>query len=307
MSRCQPAPLGMNARYGLAEGFGLLVEHMVRDESVDEPRRGYGRLILAGVAVAALSAVGVYTVLRLGTGTPTSGGSPPPSATASAAPLAVVPVPDAPPPTRPPAEGDALLRQLAAGWSTDPELARWLAAESLVQRLAAAAVLVSKGASPRPMLGFVELRGAFVVDEQLGQAPGRTPGAGADVVERDFIAPAAYARYDLITRLVTGVDPGSAARAYRQLSPYLEGAFAQIAQPGERFDAVLRAAIERLRAVPVPAGPVEVVPKGAPYLYADAALEARPPAEKQLLRFGPTNQAALQAWLGRFADAVVGR
>jgi hypothetical protein len=103
------------------------------------------------------------------------------------------------------------------------------------------------------------------------------------------------------------VDPGSAARAYRQLSPYLEGAFAQIAQPGERFDDVLRAAIERLRAVPVPVGPIEVVPKGALYLYADAALEARPPAEKQLLRFGPTNQAALQAWLGRFADALIGR
>ncbi len=263
--------------------------------------------LIVGVAVGVLAiAGGVYWFVLRGPDaappTATSPSAPAGGAAALSPPAPIEAVPDAPAP--PPADGDALLRRLAAGWGTGPELSIWLAAESIVQRLAAATVMVAKGASPRTMLSFVTVPGAFTVDEELSKKPSTTPGAGDDVSERDFIAPAAYARYDRLTAVVTGVDPAAAASAYVQLRPYLEGAFAQIAQPGERFEGVLRAAIDRVLAVPVPKDRVEVVPKGALYLYADPALEGLLPAEKQFLRFGPTNQENIKGWLRRFATSA---
>src|SRR5262245_24692414 len=71
------------------------------------------------------------------------------------------------------AEGDALLRRLAAGWSNAPELLAWLAEADIVRRLTAATALIADGDSPRPMLSFLKVNGAFEAFEEPVKAPKR--------------------------------------------------------------------------------------------------------------------------------------
>lgn len=67
---------------------------------------------------------------------------------------------------------------------------------------------------------------------------------------------------------------------------------------------MLAQAIGRLTHVAVPAGTVEVIPRGAFYSYADPRLEALSSAEKHLLRMGPENMRKVQTKLTEFASAL---
>ncbi len=208
------------------------------------------------------------------------------------------------------AEGDALLRKLAAGWSKSKDLARWLMADDIIHRLTAAVNMVAEGDSPAPVLGFVKIEGEFDVNEEAPK--GKKAKRHVRKKQRPppmfkgklFIAPESYARYDAVTNAFTSVDPAVAGAAYAQLRPYFDTAFTQIGRPGKRFDDVLSAAIHRLVSAKLLEGKVEVVPKGAVYAFKDPALEHLSAAEKLLLRMGPKNGKAVQTSLSRFADAA---
>lgn len=212
------------------------------------------------------------------------------------------------------AEGDERLRKLAASASSSPLVASWVAVPDIIQRLTAAVRLIAAGDSPRPVLAFIELPGEFAVREQIetgGKRKSRAPrkaGRGrrrrVEYTERIFIAPASYARYDALVDAFAGLDMTVAGRAYGQLRPYVDAAFAEVAHQGEHFDPVLIAALDRLLSVEVPEGEIELVPKGAIYAFKDPALESRSAAEKHVLRLGPRNARSFQRALRRFADAA---
>lgn len=269
------------------------------------PARSRAPALILGVAVAAAVVGGGAWWLTRGGAAPGLASPTPATVTdptsAPGQPLAIEPAPDAPP--IPVADAETRLRQAIARASSAPELVQWLAQESILQRIAASVTMVAAGATPRPMLGFIEIPGRFEVDEEIEKRPA-APGERVEFTERAFISPKAYARYDRVAAVVTSVDPGAAGLAYAQLRGSFGAVFAQIAKPEERFDDVVRAAIQRLLAAPVPDTRVEVVPRGATFLYADPALEALRPAEKQLIRMGPQNQRALQVWMRRFAAAA---
>jgi hypothetical protein len=189
-----------------------------------------------------------------------------------------------------PVDGDDILRRMVSGGSRSLDLAGWLANPDIIQRLAAAAKLFSDGKSPRPVLMFVELKGDFdVIDRPDGKI---------------LIDPKSYARYDPLIAALTSLEPAYAAKIYSDVRPYFETAFSQVARQGESFDDVLSAAVLRVTSVQPPQGEIELVEKGAIFLYRDPALESLTPAEKQVLRMGPKNVEALQAWLRGFSQAV---
>ncbi len=194
-------------------------------------------------------------------------------------------MPAAPP--RPQVNGDDLLRKLAQRGSSSGMLEVWLSSPDIVQRIAAAVRLIGDGKSPRPVLAFIELEGDFDASE--------------DKSGRMTVTPASYARYDAMTKALTSMEPGYAAQAYRQLRPYFETIFSQVARPGERFDDAFGAAIKKMVAVKFPDAPIEVVPKGAGFAFADPQLEALTPVEKHILRMGPQNGKAVQSALESFA------
>lgn len=217
-------------------------------------------------------------------------------------------VPPAAVPGRRRAGPRAVLRQVAARGSDSPLLDAWLRSAGIIRRLAAAVRLVAEGRSPRSVVGFIDVPGRFSVVDSWDRAARRAgrlpPGLSEDETESIFVAPEAYARYDAIAEVFAGADARAWGRGYTRVRPHFQKVFAEVARPGERFDDVLRAAIERLLRVEIPAGQAELVERGAVFLYRDAELEALGEAEKHLLRMGPQNGRAIQAFLRRFARAA---
>ena len=250
-----------------------------RTEPTPSPRAQSRGAVVAVVATVALLGVGAWLALKRSTPKPLEAPAPVAAAPASSPSL----------PPRSVADDDATFRRLAASLGAESALAAWLTQGHLVQRLTAAVNLVADGDSPRAVL------------EAL--APSR-PFAAATVNGRLATTPESYARYDAVVKAAAALDPVKAAGAYAELRPAFRAAFAAIGEPGASFDRTLRAALDRLLATPVPAAEPELVPRTVGYAFADPALESLSGAQKLLLRTGPANQRAFQAWLRALESAL---
>lgn len=213
---------------------------------------------------------------------------PPAPAPPAPAPAEAEPEPPAEP-LPPLAESDAFVRAQAAGISARPELVAWLAGEGLVHRFVAAVDAVANGESPRDSLRELAPAGPF-----------RTVQRG----DRLFVAPGSGSRYDLAAAVFGSLDAQACARLHRQLLPLFEAAYAELGRSEESFDAVLARAFRELLRAPVRDGEVELVPGVRSHDFADPALEALSPAQKQLLRMGPDNARRVQAKLRELAAAL---
>lgn len=173
--------------------------------------------------------------------------------------------------------------------SMDPAWSSWLGAGDLIRRFVGAAARIAEGESPRPFFPFLAPSGEFEVQQRD---------------KRLYIDPKSYARYDTVARVIGSIDAAAVAQAYRQLRPLVQAGYREIAPPSADFDKTLAAAVNRLLAVPVPPGDVEVIESGALYAFADPALEKQSAAAKHLLRMGPANMAHLQTKLRELALAL---
>ncbi|NPC82649.1 DUF3014 domain-containing protein, partial [Pyxidicoccus fallax] len=183
------------------------------------------------------------------------------------------------PPLPPTAETDALLRERLAGASTAPEFAAWLREQDLLRRFVAVVANVASGDSPRAVVGFLAPSGGFQARKKAG---------------KEFIDRKSYARYDAIGRGVGSLNADVLVSTYQEVRGLAERLHRESAPPGSTFDATLQRAFEQVLAVPVLDGDVEVVAKGAMYVYADPAHEGLTAAQKHLLRMGPTNLRLIQ-------------
>lgn len=255
-----------------------------------KPPVNRGPWIAVGVVAIAVAALVVYLTLRQREAPEVAAVAPEP---APAAPTSTVTAEAEAVPPPGAVDGETLLKRLAAGASSSETLRGWASVDGIFQRLAAAARFVADGKSPRPMLSFIELPGRYEVQEE---------GSGEN--EKFYVDPSTYGRYDGLATAVASVDPARCGAAYRQLRPYFNALYKQIAAPGERFDAVLSAALQRLLSVRVPQGRLELIPKGAIYTYADPELEALTPAAKHMMRMGPRNAAKVQDALYGCAESA---
>jgi DUF3014 family protein len=187
-------------------------------------------------------------------------------------------------------DSDPQVRNQLAGVSSDPLWQTWLQQVDLVRRFTAAVQQVADGESPRASVPFLAPTGAFTAKE-LKKGP-------ATIDARS------YARYDAVARCVASIDTAKAAAAYQAIQPLLDRAWRELGPPGTKFDDAMARVINRLVSVPVPAGAVEVVPKGALWAFKDASLESRTAAEKHLLRMGPDNMRRVQAKLRELQGAM---
>ncbi|MCY1041715.1 DUF3014 domain-containing protein [Corallococcus sp. bb12-1] len=188
-------------------------------------------------------------------------------------------------------ESDGRVRELVRKLSVDPELARWLEERDLARRFTSSVNNIAEGESPRASLLFMAPQGGFEV---------AAFGTGG----RTSIAPASYARYDLVARVLGSLDATGAGLVYRELKPLIDQAYREIAPPGQTFEVTFGRAVQHLLAVPVPPGPVEVESKGALYVYTAPELEGLSRAQKHLLRMGPGNIRIIQAKLREMRTAL---
>lgn len=174
---------------------------------------------------------------------------------------------------------DAFVREHLA-----PELAAageaWLDEPDLVLRAAAVIANGRDGNVPRRLLGFVTVPGKFAVD-----------GAGDIAV----IAPETHARFDTVVQTATSIEPVRAAALVVLLEPLLGEALRALGR-GERPRPLLLATLDEVLRTPITEGPIAVERPKVLYRFKDPALEGRSPLQKQLLRMGPANVRALQAY-----------
>jgi len=184
---------------------------------------------------------------------------------------------------------DAVIRELVAVLSARPELATWLVNDDLVRRFVASASNIADGKNPRQHLEFLGLEEGFQVIDRDG---------------RTTMDPAGYGRYDKIVAVFVSLDTEGTAALYAELTPLIDDAYAEIAQPGSGFDDRLAAAIDELLEVPVLSGEVELQPRVLTFSYSDSELESLSPVQRQLLRMGPDNVRAVQAKLVELRSAL---
>ncbi len=246
------------------------------------------------VALVALVGAGVwYSVQRL-KAQQAPPAAPPPPVVAQVD--AGTPAPQGPPSVQ---EGDARVRELVGPLSTDPELAKWLGVEGLLQRFTTAVSNIAEGQSPRMVLSFLAPTEGFKVIETQAKASRGKPAQTKITVD-----PQSYARYDAVARVMGSLDVPGAMHAWLDLKPLIDRVYVEIAPPGRTFEQTFAQAIQHLLAVPVPQGEVELVPKGGLYAYADPKLEGLSQAQKHLLRMGPQNMQIIQRRLSELHSAL---
>lgn len=174
---------------------------------------------------------------------------------------------------------DALVRKLVAALSSHPRIVAWLATDNLVRNFTAVVVNISEGKSPAVHLQRLRPAGRFQVID-------RSDGLRVD--------PRSYARYSSLAEAAASIDPGALARLYATLKPLIEQAYRDLGYGDAPFDRTLERAIVVLLQTPVLEDPVALKPRSVGYVFADPRIEALPPAQKQLLRFGSRNVRLIQ-------------
>lgn len=204
-----------------------------------------------------------------------------PSATASEAPGAALPPLD---------ESDVFVR----AWLLERAPSVWVAWRKRDDLLRLAAVVLeyaARGQVPRRSLAFVAV-GRFEVREEG---------------DRVFIAPRSHARYDAIVDRALRLPARDAAALFAHVEPLLEAALGELGAPAPSARAMLRRAVDHVLATPVPTEPLALTRPKVYYEFADPALEALPPLQKQLLRTGPDNLRKVRAYAKRLREALNAR
>jgi hypothetical protein len=217
---------------------------------------------------------------------------PPPAATQTAAfgtDAAVTPAEPARP-LPPLGQMDIFLRALLGTLSASPELARWLATDDLIRQMAHTIDLVSRGQSPARDLTVLRPDAPF----QIAGTPRQLT-----------LDPASYRRFDGIASAVASLDPRAVADAYRTIQPRLEEAYRALGRSDSSVDQAVRAALQVLIDTPDVSDPIRLIPgAGASYSYADRQLQTLAPAQKQLVRMGPTNLSRIKTRLREIKTAI---
>ena len=184
---------------------------------------------------------------------------------------------------------DGFVRSKAALLSSNASYAAWLKTDDLLPRFAAAVNMIGAGKVPKDGLSFM--------------APVRKFKAR----KRDelfFADPASYARYDAAAAAIASIDAPGAARLFQRYKRLFQEAYQGLGEGnGDVQDAFVRAANELLKA-PATGPSTALKEKGLIFAYADGALESLSPAQKQLMRMGPKNEAKVQAKLREISLAL---
>ncbi|RLA09400.1 MAG: hypothetical protein DRQ54_02820 [Gammaproteobacteria bacterium] len=116
---------------------------------------------------------------------------------------------------------------------------------------------------------------------------------------------ASFQRYDRFTHNIIAIDTTEAAAFFHWTRPLLETAYSELGYPPEKLGNALISTIDILLATPTIETPVALKHESVLYQYADPAIEALPSAQKQMLRMGPENTAALKRWLRKLRQALL--
>jgi hypothetical protein len=216
---------------------------------------------------------------------------PPPAPAAAEAPPPGVSVPDAAPAEPLPKleESDGFIRSKAAPLSADPVFASWLKTDDLLARFAASVNMIGKGKVPKDGLSFMAPRKKFKARKRDGLF---------------YADPSGYARYDAVAGAVASIDAAAAVKVFQACRPLFQQAYQGLGERGGDVQAAVERAAQVLLEAPEAGSSAALKEKGIVFAYVDDALESASPAQKQLMRMGPKNEAKIQAKLREVLRAL---
>ena len=185
---------------------------------------------------------------------------------------------------------DALVRDALVSLSRHEGLHRWLAADDLVRKFVGFTHGVSEGGVVRSAVQVLAPRTGF---------------SAIRIADNEYMLnTASYARYDTITSIIDSVDADALVDFYVLITPLVDQAYRELGMPDSDFDRVLFAAIGLLLETPVVEGEIALRRPVVMYEFEDENLESLQPAQKQLLRMGPSNTKRIKSKLSEVARAL---
>lgn len=114
-------------------------------------------------------------------------------------------------------------------------------------------------------------------------------------------------RYAEVVGLLQSVSPTESAARYARYYPLFQQAWEELGEPEPWFNDRLIDVIDHLLAAPPLELPLELTPWEGRLKLADDRLEAESWGRKLLIRLGPDQATAVQAWLQALRQELVGR
>lgn len=113
--------------------------------------------------------------------------------------------------------------------------------------------------------------------------------------DKEYLQPSNYERYNQYIEVFSAIDTDLMVSVYKQFSPLLEEAYAELGYPDKGFHTTLSVAIEVMLKTPaIPGGGIELTHTSVMYKYSDPELEGLPAVQKQIMRMGPRNMEIIR-------------
>ncbi|MFV0278195.1 MAG: DUF3014 domain-containing protein [Parahaliea sp.] len=192
-----------------------------------------------------------------------------------------------------PDESDSLLREELAAVGAGSVLAGFAQGEQLLGRLVALVDGGSRGLVLRKILPMRAPREPFAMETVNGQLL--------------YMSQAGYQRYDSYVDAVVALDTDAMVGSFHRLRALYEAAYAQLDMKAEDLDNAVIRILDRIIAAPEISEPLALQQKSVMYTYADPAIEALSPLQKQLLRMGPDNTRRLKDKANELRTALLAR
>jgi hypothetical protein len=187
-------------------------------------------------------------------------------------------------------DSDAFARELILKANGSDEIALWAQTDSIIQKSAALIDGMSKGVMLKKILPIQPPAEKFMVSAEDGLL---------------WMDERGFQRYDDLVGTVTSIEPDTMATIFHTLRPLLEQALAQLGLPAETLDNRLITALDLILAAPDISGPIALKQESVYYQFQDPELESLPGTQKQMLRIGPQNRAAIKQYVKKVRTALL--
>lgn len=131
-----------------------------------------------------------------------------------------------------------------------------------------------------------------------------TSFTASDIANKTYIDPDSYHRYDLYADFLASLNDEELAKTYKQVTPLLNEAFAELGYSQTTFDERMQQAIDVMLDAPIIEQPIELDGVSVNYQFVDPKLEALPNAQKLMVRMGPENARKVKAALRRLQQQL---
>lgn len=176
-------------------------------------------------------------------------------------------------------DSDDFIRERLLLINDKQEFSRWVTTDDLIRRTASYLDGLSNGVILSKVFPLTPPEGKFATHKSDGST---------------WLNAGNYERYGSTISAITSLDMASMAKMFHFTRPLLESAFSEMGYNPRQMDGIILQAIDVILATPIIVEPIKLSRESVVYKFADPALEALLPMQKQLLRTGPENTKRLQ-------------